>query len=175
MSLPDRRRLLVLTLLFGGPAAAQLPVPSRQRQDRRVSLPSLPDEPVPELRVAAGNLTTLVFNALLDRDSLELDRTRFKLVDVGERSINLLPSTELGSGERLVLKVRFKDRVLPSQAVFALVSHPSEVDGSVEVDRRSDTPEALQAALAQKDAELGALKVRCMANGPAGLVLSGVI
>ncbi len=130
---------------------------------------------MPELRVAAGHLTTLVFNVLLDRDSLELDRTRFKLVDVGERTVNLLPITELGSGERLVLKVRFKDRALPSQAVFALVSHPSEVDGSVEVDRRADTAEALQSALAQKDAELEALKVRCMADGPAGLVLSGVI
>jgi uncharacterized protein (TIGR02268 family) len=125
--------------------------------------------------LAAGNLTTLLFNALLDRDSLEVDRTRFKLVDVGEQSLNLLPATELGSGERLVLKIRFKDRALPSQAVFALVSHPSEMDGSVEVDRRSDTPEALQAALAQKDAELEALKVRCVASGPTGLVLSGVI
>jgi uncharacterized protein (TIGR02268 family) len=125
--------------------------------------------------VAAGSLTTLFFNAFLERDSLELDRTRFKLVDVGERSINLLPATELGSGERLVLKVRFKDRALPSQAVFALVSHPSEVDGSVEVERRSDTSESLQAALAQKDAELETLKVRCTSIGPAGFVLSGVI
>lgn len=71
-----------------------------------------------------------------------------------------------------MLKIRFKDRALPSQAVFALVSHASEMDGSVEVDRRSDTPEALQAALAQKDAELEALKVRCVASGPAGLPLS---
>ena len=130
---------------------------------------------MPEVRVAAGYLTTLFFNAVLDRDSLEVDRARFKLVDVGERSINLVPATELSPGERLVLKVRFRDRALPSQAVFALVSHPSEVDGSVEVERRSGIPEALQSTLAQKDAELEELKARCVANGPAGLVLSGVI
>lgn len=98
MSLPDRRRLLVLALLLGGPAAAQLPTLARQRQDRRVSLPSTSDELATEIRLAAGNLTTLLFDALLDRDSLEVDRTRFKLVDVGERSINLVPATELGSG-----------------------------------------------------------------------------
>ena len=110
--------------------------------------------------MAGGNLTILLFNAPLDRDSLEVDRARFNLVDAGERSLTLLPATDLGSGERLALKVRFKDR-LPAQAVFALVSHPSEVDGTVEVDHRSDTQESLKAT--------------CMDTGPAGFVFSGVL
>jgi uncharacterized protein (TIGR02268 family) len=110
--------------------------------------------------VAGGNLTILLFNAPLDRDSLEVDRARFNLVDAGERSITLLPATDLSSGERLVLEVRFKDR-LPTQAVFALVSHPSEVDGTVEVDHSSGTLESLKAT--------------CLDTGPAGFVFSGVL
>jgi uncharacterized protein (TIGR02268 family) len=165
--------LLALALLVASAAAAQPQLPVRQRQDRRISLPATPEEPVPEVRVASGNLTTLVFNAPLDRDTLELDRTRFKLADTGERILNLEPATELGSGERLVVKVRFKDRALPAQAVFALVSHAAEMDGRVEVDRRANTPEALLAALAQKEAELEELKARHAGSGPANLVLSG--
>jgi uncharacterized protein (TIGR02268 family) len=164
---------LTLCLLVSSAAAAQPQPPARQRQDRRVSLPTTSEEPVPEVRVAAGNLTTLVFNAPLDRDTLEVDRTRFKLADTGERSLALEPATELGSGERLVVKVRFKDRALPAQAVFALVSHPTEMDGRVEVDRQANTSEALLAALAQREAELAALQARCEGNGPMGLALSG--
>lgn len=163
---------LLASLLWASTAVAQLQSPARQRQDRRVALPATADEPVPEVRVAAGNLTTLVFNSPLDRDTLEVDRTRFKLVDTGERSLALEPATELGVGERLVVKVRFKDKALPAQAVIALVSHASEMDGKVEVDRRANSPEALLAALAQRDAELEALKVRCEGSGPVGLVLS---
>jgi len=160
-------------LLVASAAVAQPQPAGRQRQDRRVSLPTTVEEPVPEVRVASGNLTTLVFNAPLDRDTLEVDRTRFKLADTGERSVSLEPATELGTGERLVVKVRFKDRALPAQAVIALVAHASEMDGKVEVDRKANTPEALLAALAQREAELEELKARYMGGGPAGLVLSG--
>ena len=160
MSLPARLLLLVPLLLVGGTAAAQPHPSARQRQDRRVSLSANPDDPALELRVAGGNLTILLFNVALDRDSVEVDRARFSLVDAGERSLTLLPATDLGSGERLGLKVRFKNRLL-AQAVFALVSHPSEVDGTVEVDHRSGTLEAL--------------KANCMDTGPAGFVFSGVL
>lgn len=160
MSLPGCSLLLVALLLVGGTAAAQPHPSARQRQDRRVLLAGNPDDPAPEIRVAGGNLTILLFNAPLDRDSLGVDRARFNLVDAGERSLTLLPATDLGSGERLVLKVRFKDRPL-AQAVFALVSHPSEVDGTVEVEYRPDTLEALKAT--------------CVDTGPAGFVFSGVL
>ncbi|MDC0712935.1 DUF2381 family protein [Stigmatella sp. ncwal1] len=173
MSQPTPQRVVALCLLVAVCATAQPQRPVRQRQERRVSLPASPGEPVPEVRVAAGYLTTLMFNAPLERDSLEADRTRFRWMDAGERTLVLEPATELGSGERLVVKVRFKDRALPAQAVLALVAHPTEVDGTVEVDRRANTSEALLAALAQKSAELEELKVRCEESGPVGLVLSG--
>jgi uncharacterized protein (TIGR02268 family) len=164
--------LLLAPFFVMSVAAAQPQLPARQRQDRRAALPTTPAEPVPELYVAAGNLTTVAFNGPLDRDSLVVDRTRFKLVDVGDRLLALQPFTDLGSGERLIVKVGFKDRALPAQAVLAIVTDSTVMDGNVEMDRRANTPEALLAALTQKEAELEELKARYAGNGPASLVLS---
>jgi uncharacterized protein (TIGR02268 family) len=169
--LPTKWLLLVL-LLVASAATAQPQAVARQRQDRRATLPTTPAEPIPELYVAAGNLTTVAFNGPLDRDSLVVDRTRFKWVDIGDRLLTLQPFADLGSGERLIVKVGFKDRALPAQAVLAVVTDPQVMDGSVEMDRRANTPEALLAALRQKEAELEELKARYADHGPASLVLS---
>lgn len=163
---------ILASLLVASAAAAQSQLPARQRQDRRAALPATPTEPIPEVYVAVGNLTTVSFNGPLDRDSLMVDRTRFKLVDVGDRLLALQPFADLGSGERLIVKVGFKDRALPAQAVLAVVTDSSVVDGNVEMDRRANTPEALLEALAQKEAELEELKARSAGSGPANLVLS---
>jgi uncharacterized protein (TIGR02268 family) len=165
--------VLLASLLVTSAAAAQPQPPTRQRQDRRASLPATPAEPIPELYVAAGNLTTGAFNGPLDRDSLMVDRTRFKWVDVGDRILALQPFADLGTGERLIVKIGFKDRALPTQAVLAVVTDSAVMDGNVEIDRRANTPEALLAALAQKEAELEELKARYVGSGPAGLALSG--
>jgi len=165
--------LLLAPLLMASSAAAQAQLPARQRQDRRASLPTTSAEPLPELYVAAGTLTTVAFNGSLDRDSLVVDRTRFKWVDVGDRLLTLEPFTDLGPGERLILQVAFTDRALPAKAVLAVVSKADVVDGKVEMDRRANTPEALLAALTQKEAELEELKARYAEGGPAGLVFSG--
>ncbi len=164
--------LLLAPLLVASTAAAQAQFPTRQRQDRRAALPTTPAEPIPEVYVAAGNLTMVVFNGPLDRDSLVVDRTRFKWMDVGDRILALEPFTDLGPGERLIMQVGFRDRALPSKAVLAVVSKADVMDGKVEVDRRANTPEALLAALTQKEAELEELEARCEGSGPAGLVLS---
>jgi uncharacterized protein (TIGR02268 family) len=169
--LPTKWLLLALLLVASG-AAAQPQLPARQRQDRRAALPTTPAEPVLELYVAAGNLTMVAFNGPLDRDSLVVDRTRFKWMDVGDRTLVLEPFTDLGPGERLIMQVGFKDRALPAKAVLAVVSKADVMDGKVEVDRRANTPEALLTALNQKEAELEELKARYAGNGPAGLVLS---
>jgi uncharacterized protein (TIGR02268 family) len=60
----------------------------------------------------------------------------------------------------------------PAKAVLAVVSKAEVMDGKVEVDRRANTPEALLAALTQKEAELEELKSRYAGNGPASLILS---
>jgi uncharacterized protein (TIGR02268 family) len=125
-----------------------------------------------ELYVAAGNLTTVSFNAKLDPDSLVVDRTRFKWAEVSDHFLLLQPFADTGPGERLILQVGFKDRALPAKAVIAVVSKADVMDGNLEVDRRANAPEALLAALAQKEAELKDLKARCEGSGPEGLGLS---
>ncbi|MFB1484426.1 DUF2381 family protein [Corallococcus sp. RDP092CA] len=178
---------LHLPLVLGGlllftTAQAQPSTSVRERRDRRVALPR-PGEPVLEVPVAAGILTTLVLDSAVDRNSVELEgRTRFTLVDVGERAINLEPVMDLGVGEHLMLRVRFADGAFPAHAVIALVSHPSMVDTRVEVSRRPVSPEALQAELSEvraqlkaKDAELAAIRARGDASSPAALALAGLL
>jgi uncharacterized protein (TIGR02268 family) len=164
--------LLLVPLLVASAAAAQSQPPARQRQDRRAALPTTPAEPIPEVNVAAGNLTTVGFNATLDRDSLVVDRTRFKWAQVSDSFLLLEPFADLGSDDKLIVQVGFKDKALPAKAILAVTSRPDVMDGKVEMDRRANTPEALLAALAQKEAELEELKARYAGSGPAGLVLS---
>lgn len=171
MAQPTTWLLLAFSLLASA-AIAQPQPPVRQRQDRRASLPTTPAEPMLELYVAANNLTTAAFNGILDRESLVVDKTRFKWAEVSDRFLLLEPVADLGLSEKLIVKIGFKDRALPAQAVLAVVSRADVVDGKVEVDRRANTPEALLAALTQKEAELEELQVRCKNSGPTGLVLS---
>ncbi|WNG23786.1 DUF2381 family protein [Cystobacter fuscus] len=152
------------------PSVAQ--PPARERQERQVAIPNSPEEPVPEVRVAAHVATYLRFDAPIDRASVEVEgrTTRFRVVDPGERTLTLEPTLEPGPGEKLGVRVRYKDGTFPAAATFALVSHPSLVDKEVEVVRRPRTVEALEAALAQKEAELASLRA---VSAPAGFFFSG--
>jgi uncharacterized protein (TIGR02268 family) len=158
---------MLVLLLTGRGAAAQQPQPSiSEQQQRQVVVPSGANEPVPQVRVAAGIATTLVFDAPIERTSVEVEgwATRFRLVDPGERTLFIEPLVAPGDGERLAVRVRYKDGVFPASATFALVSHPTQVDTRVDVVRRQRTPEVLEGALAQ-----------CEAAGPSRLVLSGLL
>ncbi|MCP3163344.1 DUF2381 family protein [Myxococcus qinghaiensis] len=177
------RPVAILSLLLGVAASAQPLPPDRERQERRVALSSSPAEPVPELRVAAGVLTSLVFDVPLDRGSVELEgRERFRLVDVGDRALLLEPAVDLGPGERLGLRVRFASSAMQDRGVFVLVSHAAQVDTRVEVFRRKDSIELLQAELMDTRAQLKAqteenqkLRVLRDSGGPIELILSGAL
>ncbi|HYO55900.1 DUF2381 family protein [Archangium sp.] len=162
---------LPLALLLTERAAAAQP-PAREQQQRQIVVPHGPDAPVPEVRVAANVATYLRFDAPIDRASVEVEgrATRFRQVDPGERTLTLEPAVEPGPGEKVRVRVRYKDGAAPAYATFSLVSHPTLVDKEVEVVRRPRTIEALEAALAEKEAELTALRA---ASGPARLVFSG--
>ncbi len=145
---------------------------AREQRQRQVFVPSSPHEPAPEVRVAADARTLLVFDAPIERASVEVEgrATRFRLVDPGESTLTLQPSVELGAEEKLSVRVRYKDGGTPAYATFSLVSHPTLVDKEVEVVRRPRTVEELEAALKEKEAELAALRAM---SGPAGLAFSG--
>jgi len=127
--------------------------------------------------VAAGVATYLRFDVPIDRASVEVEgrSTRFRVVDPGERTITLEPAVELGPGEKLVVRARYKDGASPAVATLVLVSHSTLVDKELEVVRRPRTVEALETALAEKEAELAALRSQYGVGGPAGLVFSGRI
>ncbi|WP_084737929.1 DUF2381 family protein [Cystobacter ferrugineus] len=156
-------------------AAAQPQPPTRERQERRVTLPSNPEEPGPEVRVAAGIATYLRFDMPVDRAAVEVEGrpVRFKWVEAGDTLIGLEPSVDLGAEEKLVVRVRYRDGASPARATLTLVTRPGVVDKEVEVVRRPRTLEALEAALVEKEAELAALKAQCGVGGHAGLVFSG--
>lgn len=153
-------------------AAAQPQAPTREQQQRRIVLPLGPDEPVPEIRVAAHVATYLRFDAPIDGASVEVEgrAAHLRLVDPGERTLTLEPAVDLDAGKKLRVRVRYKDGASPAHATFWLVTQPTRVDKEVEVVRRPRTVEALEAALAGKEAELAALRA---SRGPAALVFSG--
>jgi len=125
---------------------------SQATRGRSVTLAVNPGEPLPEVRVAAGRKTLIVFDAALEKSSVQLDMTRVTLVDVGERSLIIEPVVNPGDNERWVLRVRYADGASPEWAAFALVSHPSEVDMQLEVVRQRQTLESCQAEMARQKA-----------------------
>lgn len=152
-------------------AAQQPPSPARESQRRQVAV-SGNAESVPEVRVAAHETTYIHFDAPIERASADVEgRTvRFKWVDVGDTLVALEPSVDLNAEEKLVVRVRYKDNASPATATLALVTRPALVDKELFVARHPRTVEALEAALAEKDAQLAALRA---VSGPAGLVFSG--
>jgi uncharacterized protein (TIGR02268 family) len=103
----------------------------------------------PEIHALLGVTTAIVFDAEIDQTSVQVDRTRVKLVDVGARSILFVPLLEIGLGERLGLTVRYAAGGSPEQAHFAIVSRPPTVDTVLSVLRGPQSLAACQAELAQ--------------------------
>lgn len=172
MSLPVPSLALAF-LLVGTAATAQPLSPVRERIERRATLPSSPEGPVLEVHLAPGAVTLVVFDAPLDKASVELEGrgSRFRLVDVGERLLALEPSGEIGPEEKLGLRARLKDG---TTVALVLTSHPTQVDTRLDVERFRSR-ESLLAELAEKEAELSALRARAAAAGPVGLVFAGLL
>jgi uncharacterized protein (TIGR02268 family) len=163
--------LLVLLCLAGPVAEAQAGAPlMREVKALRVELPLSASGAVPEVRAAAGYLTALEFDSALDCGSLTVEsrESRFALLECNTRTLVLKPAVELAGGERLLVTVGFADGQFPAKAVLALVGHPTEVDGQVQVLRQPLSSEALQA-------RLEAALARCEAGGLAKAVLAGAV
>lgn len=154
--------VLALALLLGTAARAQPSLVREQRQ-RSITVTGHLAEPPHEIRAAKGLSTVLVFKSRINGDAVEVDRARVKVLDAGEWSIIFEPVIDLGRDERLVLSVPFADG---QRAVFALVSHVSEVDTRIDVVRREQTVEACQAELAEAHA-------RCSKLGPVHFTRAG--
>jgi uncharacterized protein (TIGR02268 family) len=161
-------------------AHAQTPAISRSASARPIELTAEPSSEAPEVFISPGKSTTLTFDSELLRtggggDTVELEkRESFALVDSGGTVLRLIPSDRLKPGDRVRMKVQFKERAAPSGAVFILVVRASEAERVVEVYRNVRSVESYQqetrearAETAQCRAALARTQAECA--GPAGM------
>ncbi len=158
--------MALAVLLTGAVAVAQPLPPVREGRQRRIVLPASPGLSAPEVYVAPGVLTTLVFDVPLNRDSVDLDERvpLFGLVEPAERLLTLEPKAELGPKKKVGLRVRLKDG---TAVALILASHPTQVDTRLEVSR----PRSYEAL----EAEFAELQARCAASSPTSLVLARLL
>ncbi len=167
-------------LLWGMQAQAQPPSAARVALVRPIELTAEPGGEEPEVIISPGKSTGFFFDAELLRttggaDTVELEkREAFTLVDSGATVLRLIPSDRLRPGDRLRLKVQFRERAAPSGATFTLVVHAAQAEQVVEVYRNVRSVESYQretrevrAQAAQCQAELERTRAECA--GPGGL------
>jgi len=142
----------LLCLLTVTAAQAQPPLV----RSRRVTVAASPTGPFPEVRVAAGVKTSIVLDAPIDKDSVQVGVARVRVVDAGEHSLIFEPQGVPPGGDKepWVLRVRYTDGASPEWAAFELVTHPTEVDLQVDAVRPKLTLAACQE-------QLGAAPARC--------------
>ncbi|RKI11804.1 DUF2381 family protein [Corallococcus sp. AB030] len=149
---------------------------------RRIELSPDDVQVTPEIAISSGLSTALFFDSDLMRDSVELEgRDRFALVDVGQATIRLVPSSRVAPGERFRLVVRFRDGAAPLSAFFLLRIHPAKAESLIEVYRGKRTIETYQQEAREAHAELLRCQnenARLMAEhdapgGLAGLISTG--
>lgn len=166
--------------LWGTQAHAQPDTVARSANERPIELTAEPPGVEPEVIISPGKSTTLTFDAALLRtadgeDTVELEkREAFALVDAGLTTLRLIPSARLKPGERLRLKVQFKERAAPSGAALTLVVHAARAEQVVEVYRNARPVESYQqearearAQAAQCRGDLERARAECA--GPGGL------
>ncbi|WP_434300078.1 DUF2381 family protein [Corallococcus exiguus] len=131
--------------LIGTAAVAQPEVSSSVPGSRRIELSPEGTGTISEIMISPGLSTMLLFDSELQRESIELEgRQRFSLVDVGQATLRLMPTTSAIPGERFKLMVRFRDGAAPSTAVFLLKVHPAKAEATIEVYREQRTIETYQ-------------------------------
>lgn len=167
-------------LLVSLAATAQPPLTGRV-SPRSIVLTGQAGE-APLLSLALGTVTVLLFDAPLVRESVEVEgRSRFAVVDVGDRTVTLSPAVALGPTDRLALRVTYREG-FPASAVFLLSGQPGVVDEVVSISRPQQPGEACRAELAATrdrcetlSQELEALKAQPPTLSPAAVALSGVL
>ncbi len=148
---------------------------------RSVVLTGKPGES-PVLYVAPGTVTVLLLGAPIVRESVQVEgRARFAVFEVGDASVTLSPAVALVTGERLALRVTYREGS-PASVVFLLTGQPGTADGLVNVSRPQQTVEACRVELSAtrerceaQAKELEALKALPAALSPAAVALAGLV
>ncbi|MCY1041643.1 DUF2381 family protein [Corallococcus sp. bb12-1] len=154
--MPSSSFVVLLGFLFAsGAAVGQAEFPSTVPGARRIEL--APDETPPpsEIAVSPGLSSGFYFDSDLLREGIELEsRERFSLVDVGQATLRLVPSSRVNPGETFRLVVRFKDGASPVSASFLLRAHPAKAEPLVEIYRGKRTIETYQQETREAHAKL---------------------
>ncbi len=148
---------LVLALLVGAAARAQT-APVRAELHRSVTVTGKPADPLPEIHVAKGTATMILFPVQIRKKPLTVDASRICVVDVGEHSIIVEPVEDLRADERQEIGVLFADGRAPEGARFVLASRPSDVDTRIDVVRREQPEAACQAEVKELRARLSEIR-----------------
>ncbi|WP_395848502.1 DUF2381 family protein [Cystobacter fuscus] len=91
-----------------------------------VELSAEPGGRTAKVCIHPGSGTLFLFDSPLLARSVEVQqRERFVDVAIGNRSVTLMPPTDMQAGERFSMQVRFADDATPTSATFELVAHPS--------------------------------------------------
>ncbi|RKH71807.1 DUF2381 family protein [Corallococcus aberystwythensis] len=154
--MPSSSTVVFLGLLLASAAAlAQSESSASVQGARRIELPPDGSPSIAEIAVSAGLSTGLYFDSDLMRDGIELEgRERFSLVDIGQATLRLVPSSRVTPGEHFRLIVRFRDGAAPVSASFLLQVHPAKAEPLVEVYREKRTLETYQQESREVRAEL---------------------
>jgi len=159
---------LALVLLLLGAAAGAQPAPSRALRQRSITVTGNPADPLPEVRGAKGIGITFHFDGAIREESVKVDESRIRVVDVGKTSLLVEPVTEPRADQPSEVSVMFVDGE-QERGAFAIVPHPSEVDTWIEVTRRTEQPSAVC------QARIDELRARCGAQSPTVFRRSGLL
>ncbi|MFP2896277.1 DUF2381 family protein [Corallococcus sp. 4LFB] len=178
--MPSSSTIVLLALLFASAAAlAQSESSASVPGARRIELPPDGSPSIAAIAISAGLSTGLYFDSDLMRDGVELEgRERFSLVDIGQATLRLVPSSGVTPGEHFRLVVRFRDGAAPVSASFLLQVHPAKAEALVEIFRGKRTIETYQQETREVRAELERCRdenSRLMAEHEAPLGLAGLL
>jgi uncharacterized protein (TIGR02268 family) len=159
---------LALVLLLLGAVARAQPAPNRAHRQRAITITGNPAAPLPEVRGAQGIGITFHFDGLIREDSIKVDESRIRVVDVGRQSLLVEPVIEPREDQPSEVSVTFADGE-QERAAFRIVPHPSEVDTWIEVTRQTEQPGA------SCQARIDELRARCGAQTPTAFRRSGLL
>ncbi|HZI16112.1 MAG TPA: DUF2381 family protein [Myxococcus sp.] len=135
--LASRLLAVLACALVLAPGAEAAPEPSADPAGvRRIELRADVHAPPPEVRIRPGYSTTFFFDSPIQTEQVELEgRERFQRVGITGDHLALIPSSSLREGEKLRLRLRFRDGALPEFASLSLVVDRHEVEQQVELYR----------------------------------------
>ncbi|NNB87416.1 DUF2381 family protein [Corallococcus exiguus] len=171
--------ILLGLLLAGGAATAQSEALDFGPVARRIELSPEEVQAASEIVISAGLSTTLLFDAGLRREDVELEgRDRFELVDLGQTTLRLVPSSRVTAADTFRLVVHFRDGAAPVSASFLLRVHPVKAQPLIEIYRGRRTVATYQQEVRELRAELTRFKeenARVVAEHEAPAGLAGLI